>query len=100
MLNDYIEEMACSLEGLFPNLVGNRILTLALCFDGLKTSVGSKTGNIDPFVFKSAISKYDNLGLNLTNWETTAEKAKYNDKEKSPLGTISPCTNVSVKTLY
>lgn len=100
MLNNYIEEMACSLEGLFPNLVGNRILTLALCFDGLRTSVGNKTGNIDPFVFKSAISKYDNLGLNLANWETTAEKAKYNDKEKSPLGTISPCTNVSFKTLY
>ena len=38
MLTNYIEQMACSLEGLFPNLIGHHDVAIALCFDNLKSS--------------------------------------------------------------
>jgi len=95
MLNDYIEEMASSLENLFPKLKDHHEVTIALCFDNLWSSVGpEKEFEIDPVVFKNAISKYNSIGVNLNNWESLAMDAKWNNSLKdgdSPLGTASDC---------
>jgi hypothetical protein len=92
MLNEYIEEMASSLEDLYPQLSENHDVTIALCFDNLETSVGLADKQINPTVFENAINddKYKKIGLNLTNWQSIAEKAKYNN-DMSILGTKSPC---------
>lgn len=93
MLNEYIEEMASSLEDLFPQLVENQDVTIALCFDNLYSSIGIDIKNqISLEVFENAINddKYKKIGLNLTNWQSIAEKAKYNN-DMSILGTKSPC---------
>ncbi len=95
MLNDYIEEMASSLENLFPNLKDHHDVTIALCFDNLWSSAGpEKEFEIDPFEFNNAISKYNSLGVNLNNWKSLAMDAKWNNSLKdgdSPLGTASDC---------
>jgi hypothetical protein len=93
MLNEYIEEMASSLEDLYPQLSENHDVTIALCFDNLETSVGLADKQINPTVFENAINddKYKKIGLYLTNWKSIAEKAIYNN-DMSTLGTKSPCT--------
>ena len=94
MLNEYIEEMASSLEDLYPQLSENHDVTIALCFDNLYSSVGIDIKNqISLEVFENAINddKYKKIGLYLTNWESIAEKALYNN-DISTLGTKSPCT--------
>jgi membrane-bound inhibitor of C-type lysozyme len=93
MLNEYIEEMASSLEDLYPQLSENHDVTIALCFDNLETSVGLADKQINPIVFENAINddKYKKIGLYLTNWKSIAEKAIYNN-DMSTLGTKSPCT--------
>jgi len=88
ILNDYIEEMACSLEDLFPSLRDHHDVTLALCFDNLLSSVGYGEYDIDPTVFDIAISKF---GFNQNSQRELANKAKFNDASKSPLGTQSSC---------
>ena len=93
MLNEYIEEMASSLEDLFPQLIENHDVTIALCFDNLYSSVGEGFNKINPAVYENAINddKYKKIGLYLNNWQSIAEKASYNN-EMSTLGTKSPCT--------
>lgn len=93
MLDEYIEEMASSLEDLYPQLSENHDVTIALCFDNLETSVGLADKQINPTVFENAINddKYKKIGLYLTNWKSIAEKAIYNN-DMSTLGTKSPCT--------
>ena len=93
MLNEYIEEMASSLEDLYPQLSENHDVTIALCFDNLETSVGLADKQINPTVFENAINddKYKKIGLYLTNWKSIAEKVIYNN-DMSTLGTKSPCT--------
>jgi len=93
MLNEYIEEMASSLEDLYPQLSENHDVTIALCFANLYSSVGIDDKNqINPEVFENAINddKYKKIGLYLINWQSIAEKAKYNN-DMSILGTKSPC---------
>jgi hypothetical protein len=95
MLENYIEIMASSLEDLFPNLKSNHDVTLALCFDDLYGSVDLPEPNktIDRSVFNSVINsnKYSKFGLNLSNWQGIADKAKWQSERLSPLGTA--CSN-------
>jgi len=95
MLENYIEFMASSLEDLFPNLKSNHDVTLALCFDDLYGSVDlpEPYKTIDRSVFNSVINsnKYSKFGLNLSNWQGIADKAKWQSERLSPLGTA--CSN-------
>jgi len=93
MLTNYIEQMACSLEGLFPNLIGHHDVAIALCFDNLKSSQGyDDTKDINPKVFESTLNNYNEIGLNLNTFQSIANQAKYKD-DRSPIGTKSICPN-------
>ena len=95
MLTNYIEQMACSLEGLFPNLIGHHDVAIALCFDNLKSSQGyDDTKDINPKVFESTLNNYKEIGLNLNTFQSIANQAKYKD-DRSPIGTKSICPNLN-----
>lgn len=95
MLTNYIEQMACSLEGLFPNLIGHHDVANALCFDNLKSSQGyDPTKDINPIVFESTLNNYKEIGLNLNTFQSIANQAKYKD-DRSPIGTKSICPNLN-----
>ena len=95
MLTNYIEQMACSLEGLFPNLIGHHDVAIALCFDNLKSSQGyDDTKDINPKVFESTLNNYNEIGLNLNTFQSIANQAKYKD-DRSPIGTKSICPNLN-----
>jgi hypothetical protein len=94
ILTDFIDEMATSLIDLYPSLKEYPDVAVALCFDDLQSSRGTGSTDINPSVFDDAISqkKYTDLGLNISNWQNTANKAKFPDKIDSPLGTKLPCS--------
>ena len=89
----YIEKMATSLENLYPNLIGQRDITLALVFDNLKTSVNSTNSLIDAFNNKQILSENFEFALEKYGFspskpfQNLALKAKYFDSE---FGT-NPC---------
>ena len=92
ILKNYVDNMASSLEDLFPHLKSSHDVTLALCFDDLFNSVGNDKGDINPSDFDNLVndSKYTSIGLNLSNWPSIAGKALYQSDRLSPLGTSCP----------
>jgi hypothetical protein len=99
ILNNYIDQMASSLEDLFQNMKGHHDVTLALCYDNLFSSVGNSNintnleirgqGQIVPSDFYNSLISH---GLDISTWQDKANKAKGNN---SLYGTPSPCSNNS-----
>jgi hypothetical protein len=98
MLESYINNMAKSLEDIYPSLKDNPGVSLALCFDNLRSSVGDGSqltdlqiwglGQISPNHYLNALSKF---GFNQNSQRELANKAKFNDASISPLGTQTNC---------
>ncbi len=90
MLNNYIDQMASSLENIFPNLKSTPGLALALCFDNLESSVARSEGiYFNKISLNDFIDVLKNKGFdNISSYQSFANKAKSSD---SPLGT--PCSN-------
>jgi hypothetical protein len=94
ILDRYIDQMASSLENLFPKLKTNHELTLALIFDNLESSVGRSKNISDilsakqivPINYLDALERYG--FKNISSYQSIANQAKSSD---SPLGT--PCSN-------
>lgn len=92
ILSKYIDYMASSLEDIFPAMKSHHNVTLALCFDNLKTSIGNNIliGEILPIDFELTLITH---GLNVNTWQNIANLAKFKDKKDSPFASSEPCAN-------
>ena len=90
IMDRYIDQMASSLENMFPNLKSTPGLALALCFDNLESSVARSKGiYFNKISLNDFIDVLKNKGFdNISSYQSFANKAKSSD---SPLGT--PCSN-------
>jgi len=91
----YVENMATSLEDIYPQLIGHRDITLALVFDNLKSSVNTTNSLVDAYREKQILSEtfnsaLEHYGFSSNNpFQNLAIKAKYHDSE---FGT-NPCVS-------
>ena len=76
----YIEKMATSLENLYPNLIGQRDITLALVFDNLKSSVNSTNSLIDAFNNKEILSENFEFALEKYGFSSSNPFSKFGKK--------------------
>lgn len=96
MLNDYVDEMAYSIEDLFQTIKNHHDVSISLCLDNLRSSVGQKSNEINIDTFNSSIDNnldFKKIGVNSITYHDLAIQAKWNNRInlESPLGTESPC---------
>lgn len=96
MLTNYIENLASSLEDLYPQLKSYHDVAIALCFANLAGSIGDDVDkDIKQSDFDSALNFYRRQGLFDLNdsfdWLRKANLAQWADKNDSPLASASPC---------
>lgn len=94
----YVEKMATSLENLYPQLIGNRNITLALIFDNLESSVSRENNLVEAFKSKQILLETFDFAVKTYGfssygaYQNLALKAKFKNSELA----TNPCPQYTV----